>query len=56
MNQSANADRCGKCIYGVNWGIGWYCDYLSITGHPRPCKFADCKLYRKHPRKEEKSK
>ncbi len=45
MSFSGNNDRCGKCRYGINWGNGWYCNYLEVTGHRRPYKFAECKLY-----------
>lgn len=42
--------RCTACRYGRRlnrWTTEYYCDYLRIAGHKRPCSFADCKGYPK---------
>ncbi len=28
---------CKGCGYAVRLSDGWYCDYINITGHRRPC-------------------
>lgn len=39
--------KCKKCRYGkhMQWGE-YYCDYLTMVGHRRPVKAAECKIYK----------
>lgn len=34
-----NPDPCKGCIYQIKFGGYWLCDYITITGHRRPCPF-----------------
>lgn len=41
-----------KCIYGNTNGVP-SCDYISVTGHKRPCNAEECTVYRNGKQKEE---
>ena len=41
-------NKCSKCNYKrkLHTTGGYYCGYLEITGHKRPVKANECKLYK----------
>lgn len=43
--------RKGSCIYGGRASQLLICDYLSITGHKRPCPVQGCTEYKRKGRK-----
>ncbi len=47
---SGTSEKCRRCAYSwrVNGiGGGVYCEYISATGHRRPCPAGDeCRVYR----------
>ena len=48
---NAKKQLCKKCKYrgriGSNMPADLICDYIGQTGHRRPCKAADCTVYKK---------
>lgn len=42
--------RCGSCIYRTKLSyysdrVHYGCDYIGMTGKPRPCTWEDCTEY-----------
>ena len=40
-------DRKSTCIYGRRFNSSgvWFCDFATITGHPRGCAPSECTYY-----------
>ena len=43
-------NNCSKCYYSQKLGFHWACCYILETEHRRPCKAADCEIWRDHPK------
>lgn len=43
-------NNCPKCYYSEKIGYYWACCYILATEHRRPCKAADCEIWKTHPK------
>lgn len=45
-------NNCAKCYYSQKLGFHWACCYILETEHRRPCKIADCEIWKDHPKEK----
>lgn len=54
--KKANTSQCKKCLYRsriANKGEAFFCTYILLTGHSRPCEPSpNCTVFKPYNRKE----
>lgn len=51
---NAMGKQCKGCAYAVRLSLAWCCDYLSLTGHRRPCPPGEACTVRKEAERDPK--